>query len=76
MDLAATPYLVALTKVDMLPTDADLPQLETGNALGIVPLSSVAGMHLEALLESLWSESQRVLAEERGSGDEGEWWAP
>jgi len=76
VDLAATPYLVALTKVDMLPTDADLPQLETGNALGIVPLSSVAGMHLEALLESLWSESQRVLAEERGSGDEGEWWAP
>ena len=74
VDLAATPYLVALTKVDMLPTDADLPQLETGNALGIV--SSVAGMHLEALLESLWSESQRVLAEERGSGDEGEWWAP
>ena len=76
VDLAATPYLVALTKVDMLPTDVDLPQLETGNALGIVPLSSVAGMHLEALLESLWSESQRVLAEERGSGDEGEWWAP
>jgi GTP-binding protein len=76
VDLAATPYLVALTKVDMLPTDADLPQLETGNALGIVSLSSVAGMHLEALLESLWSESQRVLAEERGSGDEGEWWAP
>ena len=76
VDLAATPYLVALTKVDMLPTDADLPQLETGNALGIVPLSSVAGMHLEALLESLWSESQRVLAEERGSGDEEEWWAP
>ena len=76
VDLAATPYLVALTKVDMLPKDAELPQLEAGNAMGIVPLSSVAGMHLDTILERLWSESQRVVAEERGSGSEEEWWTP
>ena len=75
VDLASTPYLVALTKVDVLSEDAELPQIETGNAMGIVSLSSVTRTHLESLLERLWSESQRIVEEERGSGKEDQWWA-
>ena len=76
LDLAATPFLVALTKVDMLPPDSELPELDTGDAIDVVPLSSVARMHLDDLLELLWRASQRVVAEERGSGGDDEWWAP
>ena len=56
-DLASTPYLVALTKVDVLSEDAELPKIETGNAMGIVSLSSVTRTHLELVLERLWSEA-------------------
>jgi GTP-binding protein len=76
VDLAATPYLVALTKVDMLPPDAGLPQLDVGDAIDVVPLSSVARMHLDDLLERLWRASQQVVAEERGMDTDDEWWAP
>ena len=76
VDLAATPFLVALTKVDMLPPESELPSLDTGEAIDVVPLSSVARMHLDDLLERLWRASQQVVAEERGSGGEDEWWAP
>lgn len=76
LDLAATPFLVALTKVDMLPPGSELPELDTGDAIDVVPLSSVARMHLDDLLELLWRASQRVVAEERGSGGDDEWWAP
>ena len=75
-DLAATPYMVALTKVDMLPSDAPLPMLDTGDAVDVVPLSSVARMHLDDLLERLWWASQQVVAEERGIAADEEWWAP
>ena len=76
VDLAATPFLVALTKVDMLPPESELPSLDTGEAIDVVPLSSVARMHLDDLLERLWRASQQVVAEERGSGGEDEWWTP
>ena len=75
VDLASTPYLVALTKVDVLSEDAELPQIETGNAMGIVSVSSVTRKDLESLLERLWSESQRVVQEEE-EVKEDQWWAP
>tara|TARA_A100001037_G_scaffold47506_1_gene39182 strand:- start:8844 stop:9872 length:1029 start_codon:yes stop_codon:yes gene_type:complete len=75
VDLASTPYLVAFTKVDVLSEDAELPKIEKGNAMAIVSLSSVTRTHLESLLERLWSESQRIVEEERGSGKEDQWWA-
>ncbi len=75
VDLASTPYSVAFTKVDVLSEDAELPKIEKGNAMAIVSLSSVTRTHLESLLERLWSESQRIVEEERGSGKEDQWWA-
>ena len=76
-DLAATPFCVGLSKLDLLPPDEDLPELDAEGALGVFSLSSVAHKGVTELLEQLWQASQTVLAEERGGdGDAEEWWAP
>jgi GTP-binding protein len=75
-DLAATPFVVALSKVDMLPPEDPLPALDAEGALAVMPLSSVARKHLPELLEKLWQASQAVVAEERGSAADNEWWTP
>lgn len=77
VDLARTPFVVALTKIDLLGPDDEPPVLDVEGALGVVHLSAVARTGLDELLEFLWKESQAVVAEERGSGDgEEEWWTP
>jgi GTP-binding protein len=76
-DLAATPFCVGLSKLDLLPPDEELPELEADGALGVFSLSSVAHKGVDELLEKLWKASQTVLAEERGgSANDEEWWAP
>ncbi len=78
-DLARTPFVVALTKVDLLGPEDDPPRLEAEGALEVVHFSAVARTGLDELLEALWKHSQSVVAEERGSGDAGEdeeWWTP
>ena len=78
-DLARTPFVVALTKVDLLGPEDDPPRLEAEGALEAVHFSAVARTGLHALLAALWKHSQSVVAEERGSGDAGEdeeWWTP
>jgi GTP-binding protein len=75
IDLAATPFCVGLSKVDLLPSDAPAPVLVAEGALGIFTLSSVARRGVTELLEKLWEASQAVVAEERGSDtDAEEWW--
>jgi len=74
-DLAATPFLVGLSKVDMLGPDDPVPTIEAEGALGVFALSSVARLGMPELLEKLWEASHAVAEEERGSGED-EWWTP
>jgi GTPase len=74
-DLAATPFVVGLSKIDMLGPDDAVPSIRAEGALGVFPLSSVARLGMPELLEKLWEASRAVADEERGSGSD-EWWAP
>ncbi len=75
-DLAATPFLVGLSKTDLLGPDDPLPALDAPEALGVVPFSSVARTELQPLLERLWEASRAVVAEEREGEDDDAWWKP
>lgn len=76
-DLARTPFVVALTKIDLLGPDHDTPSLDADEALDVVRISAVSRKGLDELLELLWRHSQSVVAEERGSDDgDDEWWTP
>lgn len=74
-DLAATPFIVGVSKSDLVPPEGPLPEVEAPGALAVLSFSSVARQGLEALKEALWKASQAVVAEERAGADD-EWWAP
>ena len=78
-DLAATPFLVALTKIDLLDPDEDPPSLDAEGALAVVSISAVARTNMQPLLERLWQESRVVARQERGetaeeTGEGDTWW--
>jgi GTP-binding protein len=52
--VAAKPHVVVLTKVDLLPPDAEPPALTAPLAHDVFPISSVAHQGLEPLNERLW----------------------
>lgn len=52
--LAAKPYLVALTKLDLLPPEVAPPRLRAPDAVGQVALSAAANRGLDELKERLW----------------------
>lgn len=58
--LAATPHVVVLTKRDLLPADAPLPDLAAPAAERVLAISSAAGHGLEELKEWLWTFVQRA----------------
>ena len=58
--LAAKEHVVVLTKRDLLPADAPLPQLKAPDAEGIIAISSAAGTGLEELKEFLWKFVERA----------------
>jgi GTPase len=58
------PYLVLLSKRDLLPPGAAIPELEIPGAIGSLAFSSVAGTGLEDLGEYLWKAVQAAKAEE------------
>ncbi len=73
--LGRTPHCVVLTKVDLLPADAEPPEILAPEAWGVFPVSSVAQKGLGELLDALWEKSRDVRREEEGDEDE-EWWTP
>lgn len=74
-ELAATPFVVGLSKIDLLPPDEAAPSVEAPGALAVCAFSSVSGQGTPALLETLWRARDAVLEEERGS-QPTEWWEP
>ncbi len=58
------PYLVLLSKRDLLPAGAAMPELDIPGAIGSLAFSSVAGTGVEDLKEYLWKAIQAARAEE------------
>ena len=78
-ELARTPFFVALTKVDLLPPEDPLPELDAEGALGIFGISAVTGRGIPELMEKLWAASRiEIEAEARSErqDDDEEWWTP
>jgi GTPase len=78
-ELAHTPFIVAVTKIDLLAADEPLPALETGGAVAMLGVSSVTGRGVQELMEKLWelsrTEIEAEVRSEREDDDE-EWWKP
>lgn len=60
--LYAKPHLVVLTKRDLLPADATLPELRTPDAAGQLAISSASGAGIEELKARLWTLVQAAKA--------------
>ncbi|HEX3927567.1 MAG TPA: GTPase, partial [Gemmatimonadales bacterium] len=71
--LAAKPHVVVLTKSDLVPADADLPDPAASDALWVVAISSAAGQGIEDLKERFWSAVQQARALE--ADDDDDWHA-
>jgi GTPase len=75
--LARLPFLVGLSKTDLLTPGEALPEVAARGGLGVLGFSAVSGSGLPALLERLWDASRAVAAAERAAEDEDEeWWTP
>jgi GTP-binding protein len=66
--LAAKDHIVVLTKRDLLPTGAALPQLNPDGAAGIRAISSASGEGIEDLKEYLW----KFVEQAKAAGDTAE----
>jgi GTPase len=62
--LATKPHVVLLTKRDLLPSGAAVPEMKAPEAAGILALSSVAGTGLEEVKEYLWKFVEAAKSEE------------
>jgi hypothetical protein len=60
----------------LLLPDEPLPELKAEGALGVFGFSAVARRGIEDVLEKVWAASQVVVAEERGTDSDKEWWTP
>jgi len=75
-ELAEVPFLVGLSKVDLLPPDEPLPNLVAEGAIGVRGFSSVTRKGIDELLEALWSASKKAEERSREESEEEEWWTP
>ncbi len=58
------PYVVLLSKRDLLPPGGEIPKLEIPGAIGSLAFSSITGSGVEDLKEYLWKAVQAVRADE------------
>jgi GTP-binding protein len=75
-DLRSIPFVVALTKTDLLGPDEPPPELDAPGAIAVHGVSSVAQRGVSELLEALWETTRAVVAEEQDASDREEWWTP
>lgn len=70
--LAAKPYLVVLSKRDLLPDGDSLPQVRPTNAVASLAISSVTGSGIDELKEALWRAVAQARADDDPLGEPGE----
>ena len=68
--LAERPYLVVLSKRDLLAATDEVPAILAPGALAIVSISSAAGVGIEELKEQLWRVVQDVRLDEHVPDDD------
>jgi GTP-binding protein len=75
--LASLPFVVGISKLDLLAPDQRLPEVRASDALAVIGFSSVSGRGIPELLELLWDATRAAVARERtAAADEEDWWAP
>jgi GTP-binding protein len=75
--LAGLPFLVGVSKTDLLGPGEAPPEVSAPGALGVMGFSAVSGSGLAALLERLWEASRAAEEKERAESEEDdEWWTP
>ena len=74
-ELARTPHCVVVTKTDLLPSEASLPNVTVTDAWGVFFISAVARRDLAPLLEGLYAKTQKEVDRE-GEEEGDEWWIP
>jgi GTPase len=74
--LARLPFLVGLSKVDLLPPGESPPTLSAPGALRVHSFSAVSRAGLDQLLERLWEASRVAQAKEAALEEDEEWWTP
>ncbi len=68
--LAEKPHVVVLSKRDLLASDAEIADIAAPDALRVVTISSAAGLGLDELKESLWTDVQAIRStDEAREGD-------
>jgi GTP-binding protein len=74
-ELARTPHCVVVTKTDLLPQEASLPEVTATDAWGVFFISAVARKGLDLLLEKLHAQTRKEV-EKEGEEEVEEWWVP
>jgi GTP-binding protein len=74
-ELAKTPHCVVVTKTDLLPPEASVPDVTVTDAWGVFQISAVARRDLTPLLESLYAKTRQEV-EREGKEEGDEWWLP
>ena len=75
-ELAALPFIIGLSKIDLLPADATLPTLHAEGALAAHEFSSASRKGIDELLEALWTASRKAEEKARAEDEDEEWWTP
>ncbi len=63
-ELAAKPHCVIITKMDILPPDADEPRVDAPDAWAQFNISSASRKGIDGLLEALWLRVRQTIAAE------------
>jgi GTP-binding protein len=75
-ELSRLPFLIGISKTDLLPPDESLPAVTAEAALAVRGFSSATGKGVDELLELLWTMSRKAEESEDEAAEEEEWWTP